>query len=162
MLILAFFAVGCASLKYAGAMWWTVWSTATFVCVAAAAVVTIVERGGRQAFAGGFAVCFCLYFALTVIGGTREVIPTSRLLSQLRPMIATPMYIDVQTGQVIADHDPQNSNRMVIVDYKGDQYKFRDIGHLLFGIAIGYLGARFATFVYQRRMAREAAGTRTS
>jgi len=120
LLLVAFFAVGCAALTFANEIWWMALATITGLACLVAAVVAVIDRGPRQAFAIGFIICAGLYFGLVAFPGrptgygpgnselntTGVNYPTSRLL--LFEQVVETTWIDPATGQVIPNYQPPN------------------------------------------------------
>jgi len=155
LLITAFLATSCAALKYAGNTWWAALFLASFLAVISAGVIAIAERGRRQAAAAGFVFCFCAYAIAIWSDAGRDRLPTTLLLRQLYPLFATSKWLDMRTNEVVPDYDPQTPSKYVTIAYEQSEYTFHDIGHLLFALAFGYCGARFASWIYLRRETRE-------
>lgn len=167
-LVLGMVAVGCASLKYAGEVWWIVLSSAMLAGFLAAAVVAVVGRGAMQARAIGFVLCVAIYMLLiwsapSSNNGTasREYdpytghLPTTKLLGPLHAALSTQSWIDSATGQPIPNFDPHSGIgfNVAMVDSL-DRGQFMAIGHLLWAFLIGYLGSRLAAWIDARRQQR--------
>jgi hypothetical protein len=101
-LVLGLVAVGCASLKYAGEVWWIVLSSVMLAGFLAAAVVAVVGRGVMQARAIGFVLCVAIYMLLLWSApierdGTTSLefesytgkLPTTKLLGRLHAALST-------------------------------------------------------------------------
>jgi hypothetical protein len=164
-LVLGLVAVGCASLKYAGEVWWIVLSSVMLAGFLAAAVVAVVGRGPMQARAIGFVLCVAIYMLLlwsapSINGGSasREFdpytgqLPTSKLLRPLHAALSTQTWIDSATGQLIPNFDPRAGMALNVFSVDSlDRGHFMAIGHLLWAFLIGYLGSRLAAWIDARR-----------
>jgi hypothetical protein len=166
LLALAFVALACASLKYAGEVWWMVLSATALVGFLAAAVVAVVARGRGQAQAIGFVLCVAIYAVLIL--STPSVSsdrvpkpdpfgwsPSTKILGHLFEMLSTRTYVDLRTGEIVVDYDPASSSRRVGARVSPDRVYFMTIGHLLWAMILGYFGSRFAGWIYGRRIQRE-------
>jgi hypothetical protein len=77
LLLVAAFAIACASLKFANE-WWLFGVKATLMlAIMASAVVMVVDRGPRQAFACGFAISAVIYCLTLLAHGTLQNLPNS-------------------------------------------------------------------------------------
>jgi hypothetical protein len=161
LLLTAFIAIAFACLKYAEQMVWAVLATAVAALVMVTAVIAFVDRGRRQAIASGFVLCTVIYL---VIVFTRVVAPdtwaTKLLLDRLYPVMMRQIWIDRDTGQEVAD--PQSMVGGPPANVGGLQRPslghFQAIGHILWALLFGYLGSRFAAWIYARRQ-REPGAT---
>jgi hypothetical protein len=119
----AFVAVGFAALRYANEYWLVAIATAFWVALIAAAIVAVVERGGRQAFALGMVIAAVIY----------------RVVLEL-PFAA---YLATNYWQ-------QDALLALAPTHSGI---FSIIWWHLWTALIGYAGGRFALWVYSRRVA---------
>jgi hypothetical protein len=157
LLALAFVAVACAALKHAGDVWWALLSAALLLAFLAAAVVAVVGRGPGQARAIGFVLCVTIYIGLTITGLLNHGLPTFALLNAAYPVVATTEWLDLKTGRVISEEQALNADLELSVGSRQlpEQRDFFAVGHLLWAVTLGYLGSRFAGWVYARRLQRE-------
>jgi hypothetical protein len=154
---LAFVAVACAALKYAGERWWTVLSAVALVGFLAAAVVAVIERWPSQARAMGFVLCVAVY-ALLVWSGpdyagnqhNSELDPYSGRLPTTKVM--RPLFEALVTRQQIM---MSGFGGAMMTQESPDRGQFMAIGHLLWAIVLGYFGSRFAGWLYARRVRSE-------
>lgn len=172
MAVLAAVGVGCAALKYAGDVWWTVLSAAALVGFLAAAVVAVVGRGPGQARAIGFVLCVGIYALLLWSakvgnGQNRELdpydgrLPTTKLLKPVFESLVVRTYIDAFTGKEMTNYNPPpgtvlGNSGTIISQETPDRGQFMAIGHLLWAVLFGYLGSRFAAWVDRRRRVRDS------
>lgn len=118
LLLVAAFAIACASLKFAN-QWWLFGVNATLMLALMASTVTmVVDRGRRQAFAGGFALCAGIYCLMLLAHGTlqnrpnsssianaeldadrRAKLPTTKSLQAIYSSICQRWFVDGQTGR---------------------------------------------------------------
>jgi hypothetical protein len=162
LLLLAFVAIGCAALKYAGGMWLAGLSSVVLLLFMGAVVLAAVDRGNRQAQAIGFALCVAIYgvvfwstSSLTSAEQNPDLdpqagrLPTSKALAPVFEAIVKRSYHDVTTGQETAPPAPGFGG--AYVREIPDRSQFMATGHLLFALAFGYLGSRVALWAYARR-----------
>jgi hypothetical protein len=167
-------AVGCASLKHAGEVWWMVLSLAMLAGFLAASVAAVVGRGPLQARAIGFVLCVTTYLLLIFWSApfnddgtvSREFdpgtahLPTTKLLTRVHAALSTQTWINVATGQPIPRFDPHAGMGLNVVSVDSlDRSYFMAIGHLLWAFLIGYLGSRLAAWIDARR--RQPAGKKS-
>ena len=166
LLLLAFFAIGCAALRYAGGLWLIGLSSSVLLLFMIAAVLAAVDRGHRQAQAIGFALCMAIYAILfwsTPVPMNVEVnpeldpytgrLPTSKALFPLFEAIVKRSYHDMMTGKEVAAPTPgPGFGGAFSVRETPDRGQFMATGHLLWTLLLGYLGSRVALWAYARRL----------
>jgi hypothetical protein len=164
-LVLGLVAVGSASLKYAGEVWWIVLSSVMLAGFLAAAVAAVVGRGPMQARAIGFVLCVAIYLLLIWSApvnnngtASRELdpytgrLPTTRLLRPLHTALSTQTWIDAATGRPMPNFDPHAGIGLNVYSRDSlDRGQFTAIGHLLWAFLLGYLGSRLAAWIDVRR-----------
>ena len=168
-LLVMFAAAGIASLKLAGMVAASFLLLTILLCMWMA-ITSIVDRGIRQTFAVGFVLCVAMYAAIVVSSSRNEFdpyggqLPTSKLLLPPFNVIVARTWIDVTTGKEIPNYDPsQNAmgpgggmfgggGPMASLKEVPDRPTFMSIGHVLWALLFGYVGAKFATFIYKRRL----------
>jgi len=122
----------------------------------------LVDRGRRQAIASGFAACLAIYLALLMFTNSadRERWATQMLILRLHQAMVTRTWYDNRTGEELA-----YDSRWPVIGYP-DHVKanpspkenyFRAVGHWLWALVIGYLGGRFAAWIYDRRHDKQRA-----
>jgi hypothetical protein len=139
------------------------------VAFALSAVVALVDRGARRAWAGGMAAVMTAYgLALllsTPVGATiaenREFnpstgqLPTSRLLGRLYEQVAHLGWVDVRTGKP-ADEAPANAtlnsgdSTTTTSGEIPDRETFMVIGHTWCTIALGLVGGCVSRTLYRK------------
>ncbi|MAT70770.1 MAG: hypothetical protein CMJ58_14745 [Planctomycetaceae bacterium] len=184
-------AVGCAAMQSADEMWLAVVGSGMLLAFMAMAVLAVVERGARQAFAIGFVLCATIYRVL-LVGSGQEMdpyagrLPTSRLLRTAYEAVRDEWYVDAATGRRFRRRDnpaaadaaskqdalqQQLSGWTPLGALKATAYyagekpvraEFMALGHALITCLAGYLGGRFAVFVYAGRVRREALASTTA
>lgn len=174
LLLLALCAVAIVSLRYASGPWQLVVFTITMVAAFVAAIVAVVDRGARQAFAIGFALSMALYGLIFLYGSARATdgrnlelnpqagrLPTSRLLEPVYKALVEVRWIDLRTGQEVPGHDPTSASAagasFVTADERPERGAFMRIGHCWWALLLGYLGGWFARWVYLQRNREPAA-----
>jgi hypothetical protein len=150
LLLLGFFALACAALKYANGWWEAAISAVALLLFMASVVIALVDRGRRQAVAIGFAVFMGSY---GLMGWIREGdLPTDLPLAALYRAIATQTYVDVMTQEVVPGNEfSVYSQNVVGMNVSPDSSAFLRIGHVLWALLLGYVGSRLAAWVYSRR-----------
>lgn len=171
LVLIALAATAIVSLQFASAGWETVVATIVIVAFALAAIVALVDRHARQAFAIGFAVSMVIYGVVLAgasfnsQGASLEFnpdtgkLPTTRLLRPVFAAIVKTRWIDFRTGQEVPGYDPQNPGpdmQFVSLDERPERSAFMRIGHGWWALVLGYLGGWFGRFVYLRRIREPA------
>jgi hypothetical protein len=170
MIAVALIAFTLASLKYANQEWAMVLSAAFFLALLAALIVSLLDRGSRQAFAIGFSLtlvaCSLPFSWSSVIGS----LPTDRLLRRAYDAFRRVEYVDSRTDKVITNFDPSNPSLPFApspprgydpaVGYAiglqaPPQHLYLAIGRRWFAFLLAGMGGLFAQFVYRRRMRDE-------
>lgn len=184
-------AVGCAAMQSADEMWLAVVGSGILLAFMAMAVLAAVQRGARQAFAIGFVLCATIY-RLLLVGSGQEMdpyagrLPTTRLLRTAYEAVRDEWYVDAATGRRFRRRDnpaaadaarkqdalqQQLSGWTPLGALKATAYyagekpvraEFMALGHALITCLAGYLGGRFAVFVYAGRVRREALASTTA
>lgn len=106
MLVVAVAAVGMAGLKFASTEMRTVVQAMTGLILLAMLVKATVDRGARQAFAVGFAVCALIYLLVLSVSLNTSVLNrsigtfgTGSALDGLHKLFVTQYWIDQETGR---------------------------------------------------------------
>jgi hypothetical protein len=173
--LVAVAAVGCVALKYANAWWVAGVAAFTLLAFMASVVVALVDRGPRQAFAIGFAVCAAIYGGMVAssrwfyAGGmgavtpivNREmdpnagILPTTQLLGVYYRAVVEEWYKDFTTGQTWKGRSTppqaQNSSRTGLISRQPPPEEFMPVGHCLWMLLLAYAGGYFAMYVNARR-----------
>jgi hypothetical protein len=168
----------CAALRYANVYWLVIVTLITLVGFIATAVIALIDRGPRQALAIGFVMAVGIYMTLifcmrvtgyTSAGSVRTdnaeldpeegSFPTTLALRPLFVSIQERWYIDpsgtpIPRSQlppaVIAS--PNNGGGYVYDQERPNRQHFMLIGHCLWALLFGYAAAKFARWVYGRRL----------
>jgi hypothetical protein len=161
LLLLAFFAIGCAALRYVGGLWLIGLSSCVLLLFMIAAVLASVDRGHRQAQAIGFALCVAIYGVLfwsapspmnvevnPELDPEAGRLPTTKAMAPLFDLIVKGSYHDAMTGKEIAVPTP---GLAVYFRETPDRGQFMATAHLLWMLLLGYLGSRVALWAYARR-----------
>jgi len=161
LMLVALVALAIVSLKYASLTWQGFVLSLTLLAFVAAAIAAFVDRGSRQAFALGMVVTMTIYAALLPTATLGSQLPTSYVLSMIRSGMLTRTYVDRQTGQPLPDYDPNNMTTPLGVNPRAfvrprqitmpPSSQFKIIGHSWWSLLLGYVGGRFAQFLYVRR-----------
>jgi hypothetical protein len=164
LLLVALTAAAAASLRYASDGWLALISALAMLALFAAAIVAIVDRGQRQAFAIGFAIVLAGYHLLLINGefmpGARA--PTTMSLTLLHESINQNRWINSDTGEELPNFDHKETpQRIRVVNGRGipiEQFvehpprkQLMQIGHAWWSMLLAYAGGRFASFVFSRR-----------
>jgi hypothetical protein len=161
LMLVAIVALAVVSLKYASVTWQGIVLSLTLLAFVAAAIAAFVDRGSRQAFALGMAVTMIIYAALVPTATLGSQLPTSHVLNMIRGGVLKRVYVDRQTGEALPNYDPNNvailpgGNTSPFVRPRQvtmpPSAQFKIIGHSWWALLLGYVGGRFARFVYVRR-----------
>jgi len=172
----AFVSIACAALKYAGPVWWAVLSTIALLALMGSAIVAAVGKGEQRAKGLGLIICSTIYGAILFFSPGNELhsrngyLPTTIMLRPLVQWAATNVYVDLKTGLKLPDYSRPQGTTLVSVEptyVPSNQRRFpvaavgvyspvetKDvlrIGHVLWALLLGMLGAQFAGFVYRRK-----------
>jgi predicted PurR-regulated permease PerM len=164
LLFVAIIAIAIVSLNFANELWMTSIIGATMLVVVGAAIVGVVDRGPRQAYAAGFAITAVLYllFLGALFGREFEQLygklPTTWSLTRLHKAINRNVYFD-NIGRVIPNYVPADNSAGYGVGGFAIQTReipqsghFMPIGHCWWAILLGCIGGLFARFIYARRV----------
>ena len=174
--LLTLLALAVVSLQFASATWETIVGAIAVVAFTAAAIVSLVDRQARQAFAIGFAVSVLVYslvLSRASLGSQAAGSPapnmefnpdtgklfTTRLLRPVYAAVAKSRWIDFRTGKEVLDYDPQHPGpdmQYISLDERPERAAFMRIGHCWWALLLGYFGGWFGRFFYLRRT-RESA-----
>jgi hypothetical protein len=118
LLVVAACAVACAALKLANRWWLFGASAALMLALMTSTVTMVLDRGPRQAFACGFALCALIYCLILLAHGPIQAVPgnsspanaeldanrvahlpTTSLLQQIYAAISQPWFVDQFTGR---------------------------------------------------------------
>ncbi|HEY3392897.1 MAG TPA: hypothetical protein VGK58_09335 [Lacipirellulaceae bacterium] len=168
LLLIAMVAIAIASLKYASPAWRTFVYTITMAIFMWAAVVAVIDRGPRQAFAIGLFLLMAIY-GVIVVNSPRQGegnlnlemdlqygrLPTSRAVKHLFPPTETIEWLDYRNAQVLPNYDPANPPPGIQAFSQTrrtpDPETLMGIAHCWCALLFGYIGGRFARVVYLRR-----------
>ncbi|HEX2475889.1 MAG TPA: hypothetical protein VHK01_14150 [Lacipirellulaceae bacterium] len=166
LLLMAMVALAIASMKYASTAWRTCVYTITMAIYMWAAVVAVIDRGPRQAFAIGMVLVMVIYGVLFISAprrseGNMELdlrdgrLPTSRTVKHLFPPTDTIEWRDARTGQILPNYDPANPPAGIQAFRQTrrtpDPSTLMAIAHCWWAMLLGYIGGRFARVIYLRR-----------
>jgi hypothetical protein len=168
LLLIAVVAFAIASMKYASPAWRTCVYTITMAIFMWAAVIAVIDRGPRQAFAIGMFLLMVIYGALIVNGsvgrsegGNREMnpatgrLPTSRMVEYLFPINESVQWFDQRTDQILPNFDSAKTPPGVTAYRQTirspEPASLMAIAHCWWELLLGYIGGRFARVVYLRR-----------
>ena len=180
LVFVALVACALASLRFASDGWLQIVVGITMLVFFAMLIRAAVDRGPRQVFALGFVLVMASYGIIImqspgtggVLNESREFdpwrgrLPTTRLLRYAKRAFDDSKWIDDITGQEIPDYDPSSAvgPNIPLPGFGGVHYRevpprefFFPIGHCWWTLLLGYLGGRFAMFVYARRIDPQAA-----
>ena len=161
LLASTFVAIGCASLLWAN---WSIVGAWRFVVGAsffAAAIVSVFDRGARQAFAIGYLIVAVAYNANARVGqrlnemagGGSTAMGTGPLLSALWPIVKRQQY-SLAGAEEWSSVRPNVATGVMVRDFP-DPNSFHSVGVEIFSIVFGCVGGWFAASVRRRREASE-------
>jgi hypothetical protein len=167
LLLIAMVALAIASMKYASTGWRTCVYTITMAIFMWAAVVAVIDRGPRQAFAIGMVILMVIYGVLLISAPRRSAgnnieldlergrLPTSRAVKYLFPPTETVEWVNRRNGQVLPNYDPTNPppgiQTFTQTRRAPDPATLMAVAHCWWALLLGYIGGRFARVVYLRR-----------
>lgn len=162
-MLVALAAFALASLKYASELWLALVTGVTMFAFCAALIVAAVDRGQRQAFALGFALTMIAY-GVALMTGDRTVgfggnmnsrniefdqweghLPTTRLLRYVH------MAVNENTTSIVSTTYPGFPPITRTME-RPPREIFMPIGHCWWALLLGCAGARFAQYIYGRRI----------
>jgi hypothetical protein len=178
LVLVALVALAIVSLKYASGAWQIGLTSIVLIVFIGAAIVAFVDRKSSQAFAIGMVLTMAIYAALIAWGRlssndtNREFsisgrLPTTRMLRLLHQGFARRYWVDPQTGGEVPG--PDSNQRAPSVQRRRTSPaqtpatiaarraempsadSFFRVGHCWWSLLLGYVGGRFARFVYLRR-----------
>jgi hypothetical protein len=135
----------------------------------AGAIVAIIERGPRQAFAIGMVLTMVIYAILVRNGVSAERginrelnpedgrLPTTRISSYFYRPVVTFQWFDATRNTVLPNYYPNNPPTGLrdgvfrTTNKSPSSEHFMQISHGWWALLLGYVGGRFAQFVYIRR-----------
>jgi hypothetical protein len=163
-LVVALLAVAIVSLRYANEIWHIAVALFALLAFIGAMISAVLDRGSRQAFAIGMLLAMTTYGVVFSIGLFRYnlvsgplrgggSLPTTRLLVYMYAGIQETRWFDRETGKEIPGFDPtrQTMARPLQSRQEPSERTFMAVGHAWWALLLGYLGGRFARFVYVRR-----------
>jgi hypothetical protein len=160
--LVALVALAIVSLSCASAWWEAAVLSLALVIFFANAIVALVDRGPRQAFAIGMVVVMAGYTGVKWFDPGVKFrhlgVPTNSLLIQLQSGIARVAYYDSRSGErLVGFVPPANSGGTApsVPTYYQDTIPLLEhvlpVGQMWFAILFGYLGGWFAAYVYRRQ-----------
>ncbi|HEX6962796.1 MAG TPA: hypothetical protein VF175_13075 [Lacipirellula sp.] len=175
LVVFSAFAVGFTALAFANSWWLAAVSGVTLLAVIAAAVISLVDRGKRQASAIGFAVSAVCYLPLFLQGREADPftgrLPTTQMLQPIFLAVREQSYVNSRTREIVKETEiprgapvegkggfPTYGRRAFSGGYflRADSIPalehFMPVGHCLWALLLGYVGAKFAGWVYVRRL----------
>jgi hypothetical protein len=179
LLLVALVAMALASIRYASSTWRTAVYTITMAVFIWGAIVAIIDRGPRQAFAIGLVLTMMIY-AVLVRNGVREArtenrelhpdlgrLPTTWVSRYIYRPVTTVRWFDRTPGSrraELVNYDPNNPPPGVLRAIRDTDIDplpdlFMQIVHCWWALLLGYLGGRFAGLVYIRRVSETPAIT---
>jgi hypothetical protein len=163
LLLVALAALALASIRYAATTWRTAVYTVTMAVFMWGAVVAVVDRGPRQAFATGLVLIMMIYAVLVRNGVpptgalNRELdpddgrLPTTRISRFIYHPVRTVRWFDRTPGSTrgeLVNYDPNNpppgvlrARRSTDIDPPADL--FMQIVHCWWTLLLGYIGGHF-------------------
>jgi predicted PurR-regulated permease PerM len=176
-LLLACCAFALVSLKYASETWLAVTLGMGMLVFFWAIVVAAIDRGSRQAFATAFVLVMSMYVVIVlntpspVFNQSQPAsmefdqwdgrLPTTRLMRYVHQLLDRSEWIDGSTGEVVAQPTTSQINAAGTgmspsVAYREipPREQFMPVAHMWWGMLLGYIGGKFAQFVYARRDSR--------
>jgi hypothetical protein len=164
--LVAFIAVCCAALKFAG-IWASILFAVALLWVVGMTIVAFVDRGARQAYAIGFTLAALIYAATVLAthaasGGVEldpysGSLPTTKLLRPVYTLIVQQTWIDMATGKEVPNYDPSKGasgggmGGGVGLSEFPLRRAFMTVGHIIWTTLFGCVGGLFGRLTYARR-----------
>lgn len=143
-------AICFGALLFANEWWLAVLSLLAGLAATWAAIVVVVERGARRAFAVGVLAWILVQsFVLPELLGTGSRLPTTRLMTAIYPLVAGPELVDYKSP-IAVQQWRQSRGRF-------QQEYFIPVGDLLCTLLLSGACGMMGRFVYLRRVRGEAA-----
>jgi hypothetical protein len=157
-------ALAIVSLRSGSEFWQGVIGLFALFAMGAAIIAAVFERGHRRVFAIGAAIVMVGYGVLVAL--TRDQLydvdadmPTTVLLQSMHPIFQHGGWVFTSGGDVppdasvLSNADGSNSvsGRLVYYEERPNPQGYMPIGHYWFLLLFGYIGGRFAQFIYIRR-----------
>jgi hypothetical protein len=189
LLVITAVVIGCASLKLANEYWLAAISLFTLLTFIALAVIAIVDRDRRQAWALGFVIGAGIYLALVfsmrVTGDNTGIVrtynaelnpdegwlPTTLAVRPIYDALHDHWYIDPSGTRIRQSDVPpafQGGSRNSPSSgygYAGEfpnRKHFMLIVHCLWALLFGYAGGHYARWVYYRRLREQNAAAQVA
>ncbi len=144
-------AICFGALLFANEWWLAGLSLLVGLAAAWAAIVIVVERGARQAFAVGVLAWILMQaFVIPELLGTGSRLPTTRLMTAIYPLVAGPPLTDYQSP-IAVQQWRQSRGRF-------QQEYFIPVGDLLCTLLLSGACGVIGNSVYRRRLQRDGCG----
>ena len=160
--VTAFAVAGLSSGGIAGSLFLIL----SFTIVTAFAITAFVARGHLRSYSIGFIVPALLYATVLFVAGETELdpydgkLPTTSLVKPLFESMVKTGYVDPTTGKVVQDYDPtkpfggmggggMGGGGVTLVEIP-NRTTFMSLAHAILVLIFGYVGAKFATFVFEK------------
>jgi hypothetical protein len=162
-----FIGLGCAGL-FAGGVMASLFLGGALIVTTAFAIIALVGRDEPRAAAVGFFVVVIAYAASILAVSSPELdpyegkLPTTKLIQPAFRLVVRSEWINVVTGEPIPDFDPSNPGPYGAIGPAGppvglketpDRTTFMSVAHTFLAIIFGYIGMKFAGYVYRRQNA---------
>jgi hypothetical protein len=174
--------IGCAALKYANDWWAAALQSIVVASAIIATIVAVLDRGARQASAAGFVITLAIYTAAIIAEDKGDPANgrflTSELTARLYGLVKETVYFDVKLeigdrvelrGEQLPPgsrilrpgqgYDPATTTvgQLFAEVQRPHRSYFTAVAHCLWAVAVGYVSAKFARWVYIRRAREQAA-----
>jgi CDP-diglyceride synthetase len=141
-------ALSFGAILFANEWWLAALSLLVGLAATWAAIVAVVERGARRAFAVGVLAWILVQaFVLPELLGTGSRLPTTRMMTAIYPLVAGPELVDYR-NPVAAQQWRQSRGRF-------QQEFFIPVGDLLCTLLLSGACGMLGRFVYWRRLRSE-------
>jgi hypothetical protein len=138
-------AVSFGAMLFANEWWLAALSLLVGLAATWAAIVVVVERGARRAFAAGVLAWILVQaFVLPELLGTGSRLPTTRLMTAIYPLVAGPELVDYR-NPIAVQQWRQSRGRF-------QQEFFIPVGDLLCTLLLSGACGMLGRFVYLRRV----------
>jgi hypothetical protein len=166
LILVAAIALVIVSFQSGSLFWQGLVGLTAMLAMGMAVIAGVLEKGPGRAFAIGAAVMMCGYALLVTVYRSAEatsvegILPTTVLLRSIYPVFDNSGWVYAATSDPIPVNanpsiNPDGSNSLngqpVHFQQQPVFHSFISIGHSWFLLLFGYLGGRFARFIYLRR-----------
>ena len=161
MLVFVFAGLGLAGLS-AGGVLASIVVGISIIVTTGFAIVAFVGRDQLRSFAIGFLIPVIGYAATVLAIGASELhpyqgrLPTTKLFGRVFRLVVKQQYVNLETGETVTDYDPTavqlGTGPTIVPSETPERTTFMSLAHVLTALMFGYVGAKFAVWIYRRQL----------